>query len=257
MKATILGSGSSSGTPGLDYGWGKCDPNEPKNRRLRPSILVEDDPTRILVDTSPDLREQFLRAGVSRLDGVVYTHAHADHLHGIDDLRAINRVMKADLPIYADAPTLDVIRTRFSYVLGPLRPGATMYYKPCLTPTQIEAGRPFRVGPVEVMPFDQDHGHSRSLGLRFGPLAYATDLVNMTEDGYQALNGVEVLIMGAFSDSPHPTHGHVDKVLGWIERIKPRLAVLTHLSPGLDHRTLEARLPKGVEVGFDGMVIEV
>jgi len=256
MKATILGSGSSSGTPAVDFGWGKCDPNEPKNQRLRPSILIQDEKTAILVDTSPDLREQFLRTGVSRLDGVVYTHAHADHLHGIDDLRAVNRTMKADLPVYADEKTLGTIRTRFGYVLGSLRPGSTIYYKPCLIPTTIVAGQAFRVGSIDVMPFDQDHGHSRSLGLRFGPIAYATDLVEMTEEGYRVLNGIDTLVVGAFGETPHPTHAHVDKVLGWIERIKPRRAVLTHLSPALDHRTLEVRLPKGVEVAFDGMVIE-
>ena len=256
MKVTILGSGSATGTPAVDMGWGKCDPHEPKNRRLRPSILVEDGQSRVLVDTSPDLREQLLRTGVSRLDGVIFTHAHADHLHGIDDLRPINRVMKADLPMYADEQTIETIRTRFGYVLGPLKPGATMYYKPCLTPVAIAPGRPFRVGAMEVTPYDQDHGHSRSLGLRFGPVAYSTDLVDMTEAGYQALNGVEVLVVAAFGDTPHPTHGHVDKVLGWIERVGPRRAVLTHLGPSLDYATLQAGLPPGVEVGFDGMVIE-
>ncbi len=256
MKVTILGSGSATGTPGVDIGWGQCDPNEPRNRRLRPSIMVEDGQSRVLVDTTPDLREQLLISGVSRLDGVVFTHAHADHLHGIDDLRPVNRVMKAELPMYADAQTLETIRTRFGYVLGPLKPGATMYYKPCLTPQTIIPGRPFRVGSIEVMPFDQDHGYSRSLGLRFGPIAYSTDLVEMTEEGYAALAGVEVLIIAAFGETPHPTHGHVDKVLEWIERVRPRRAVLTHLSPMLDYATLGAGLPKGVEVGFDGMVIE-
>lgn len=256
MKAIILGSGASMGTPAVGIGWGQCDPNEPRNRRLRPSILVEDGQSRILVDTSPDLREQLLRTGVTRLDGVIFTHAHADHLHGIDDLRPINRAMNANLPMFADAPTLETVQTRFPYALGPLRPEATLYYKPCLIPTVIEAGRPFRVGGIEVHPFDQDHGYSRSLGFRFGPIAYSTDLVAMTEEGFRALDGVQVLIMGAFGAIPHPTHAHVDKVLEWIARVGPRRAVLTHLSPALDHATLQARLPAGVEVGFDGMVIE-
>lgn len=255
MKITFLGSGSATGTPGVGVGWGDCDPAEPKNRRLRPSIMVEAGETRLLVDTSPDLREQLIRADVDRLDGVLFTHAHADHLHGIDDLRAINRAMEASLPAYADAPTLKVITERFSYVVAPLKHGSKNFYKPCVEPRLIVPGTPFRVGAIEVMPFDQDHGVVRTVGFRFGPIAYSTDVLEMTEDGYQALKGVEVWIVSTFGDKPHPTHAHVDRTLGWIARVAPRRAVLTHLSVGLDHTTLEARVAP-VEVGFDGMVIE-
>jgi phosphoribosyl 1,2-cyclic phosphate phosphodiesterase len=256
MKVTFLGTGSSSGTPGVGIGWGSCDPAEPKNRRLRPSILVEAGGTRILVDTSPDLREQLLRAGVEKLDAVLYTHAHADHLHGIDDLRAVNRAMNARLPTYADEATLKVIQDRFGYVLAPLKHGATNFYKPCLDPQVIVPGKPFRVGAIEIMPFDQDHGFSRTLGFRFGPIAYSTDLIEMTDAAYQTLNGIRVWIVSTFGATPHPTHAHVDKTLGWIARVAPRRAILTHLSPGLDHASLQAKVPAGVEVGFDGMVVE-
>ncbi|MCC7016766.1 MAG: MBL fold metallo-hydrolase [Rhodospirillales bacterium] len=255
MKVTLLGTGSSSGTPGVGIGWGKCDPGEPKNRRLRPSILVEEGQSRLLVDTSPDLREQLLRTGVEKLDAVLYTHAHADHLHGIDDLRAVNRAMNARLPAYADAGTLKVIEERFGYILAPLRDGATNFYKPCLDPHVVVPGKPFRAGSIEVMPFDQDHGFSRTLGFRFGPIAYSTDLVEMTDAGYQALKGVQVWIVSTFGGTPHPTHAHVDRVLEWIARVGPRRALLTHMSVALDYAKLQAKVAP-VEVGYDGMVIE-
>ena len=254
MKVTFLGTGSSTGTPGIAIGWGDCDPAEPKNRRLRPSIMVEDGETRLLVDTSPDLREQLMRANVDRLDGILYTHAHADHLHGIDDLRAINRAMGSSVPAYADAPTLKTIKERFGYAVAPLKTGSP-YYKPCLDPRLVVPGTTFKAGSIQVTPFDQDHGVVRTVGFRFGPIAYSTDLIKMTEDGYQALKGVEVWIVSTFGEKPHPTHSHVDLTLEWIARVKPRRAVLTHLSVGLDHTTLQARVAP-VEVAYDGMVIE-
>lgn len=256
MKVTILGSGSSSGTPSVGLGWGKCDPTNPLNRRLRPSILVEEGEGRLLVDTSPDLRQQLLNAEVDRLDAVLYTHGHADHLHGIDDLRALNRAMNRPLAAYADARTWEGIRRRFVYVLEPLREDATMYYKPTLVPHEIQAGVPFRVGGIEVIPFDQDHGYSRTLGFRFGPVGYSTDLVEMTEEGFEALAGVAVWVLGVFSDDPHPTHVHVDKALEWIARVRPQRTVLTHLSPALDYAALKATLPEGVEPAYDGLVVE-
>ena len=256
MRVTILGSGGSSGTPAVDWGWGQCDPADARNRRQRPSILVEDRGTRLLVDTSPDLREQLLRADVNRLDAVLFTHYHADHLHGIDDLRPINRVIDRPLDIYADAETLGVIRDRFGYVLEPLADGATVYYKPTLTAHEVHGGDRFRVGAVDVRAVAQDHGYCGSLGFRFGPVAYSTDLVDMADDGFTALDGIDVWILGTLVDQPHPTHLHVDKALDWIGRVKPRRAVLTHLSGRFDYATLRARLPDGVEPAYDGMVIE-
>ncbi len=256
MKVTILGSGGSSGTPAIDWGWSQCDPDNPRNRRLRPSILVENGDTRLLVDTSPDLREQLLRAEVNRLDAVLFTHYHADHLHGIDDLRPVNRVLNAPLDIYADAETLGIIRERFGYVLEPLADGATVYYKPTLTPHEITGGSRFRVGSVEVRAVAQDHGYCGSLGFRFGPVAYSTDLVDMGDEEFAALNGIDLWIIGTLVDRPHPTHLHVNKALAWIDRVKPRRAVLTHLSGRFDYATLQARLPAGVEPAYDGMVLE-
>ena len=244
---------SSCGTPAVGSGWGSCDPNEPRNRRLRASILVEEGGTRILVDTSPDLREQLLAAGIDRVDGVLYTHEHADHLHGIDELREVNRAMNGPLPIWASQRVLDIIGERFGYVLTPL-PEGSVIYKPVLQAHRAE-GR-FTVGTIPVAAFEQDHGYGPSLGFRFGPVAYSTDVVEMPEDSFAALAGIDVWIVGCMTDSPHPTHAHVDKVLAWAERVRPKRTVLTHLGLHLDHRRLMARLPTNVEPAYDGMVIE-
>ncbi|MDA8230104.1 MAG: MBL fold metallo-hydrolase [Magnetospirillum sp.] len=254
MKVTILGCGGASGVPAISAGWGACDPANPRNRRRRPSILVEDCGSRILVDTSPDLRAQLLGAGVNRLDAVIYTHDHADHLHGIDDLREVNRAMKGPLPIWASETTLATIGERFGYVLEPLSPGATSIYKPLLVPNIIRA--PFAAGTIRVVPFDQDHGYGRTVGLRFGPIAYSTDVVAMPDESFAALAGIDTWIVGCLVDYPHMTHAHVDKVLEWAERVKPRRTVLTHMGPRLDYDALKARLPAHVEPGYDGMVLE-
>ncbi len=257
MQVTILGSGGSSGTPAVDWGWGQCDPNNVKNRRTRPSILVEKGKTRILVDSSPDLREQLLAARVSEIDAVLYTHAHADHLHGIDDLRAINRAINAPLETYADAKTLEVIRTRFSYVLEPLNEGARFYYKPTLTPHEIADGDVFSIGELEIAAFTQDHGFSTTYGFRFGAAAYTTDVVELSEQAFEMLEGVRLWIIGTLVDHPHSTHCDVDKALTWIDRIGPDKAVLSHLGGDLDYDTLAARLPEGVEPAYDGMRIDI
>lgn len=256
MRVTILGCGGSGGTPSVDWGWGRCDPENPRNRRTRPSILVEDGETRILVDTSPDLREQLLRENVRRLDAVFYTHSHADHLHGIDDLRSINRVMNAPLPVYSNAETLDAIRSCFGYVLEPLAENAKMYYKPVLVPHQVNHGDAFTVGNIPVQVFDQDHGFCDTLGFRFGPVAYSSDAVELPEEAFKLLQGVEVWIIGTLTDKPHPTHADVDKAVGWLQRVGAKRGVLTHLSGRLDYAELAARLPDGVEPAYDGMVID-
>ena len=257
MKVTILGCGSSSGTPCIEAGWGDCDPQNPKNRRMRPSIMVETAGKRLLVDTAPDLREQLLRAEVTHLDGVILTHGHADHLHGIDDIRSVNRRMGAAIDLWADAETLRTVAERFAYVVAPLREGATAYYKPTLVPHTFVPGTPFAVAGIGAVAFEQDHGYSRTQGLRFGPLAYTTDLVHLPEEGIAALAGVDTWIVGAFSWKPHPTHLHVDAVLELRERIKPRHTVITHMSHKIDYQALSDYLPDGVSAGYDGMVVEV
>lgn len=256
MKVTILGCGGSSGTPAVGRGWGKCDPNNPKNSRLRPSILVENGQTRLLVDTSPDLRQQLLNADVKALDAVLYTHYHADHLHGIDDLRQINREMNAAIDVYADADTLDVIKKRFGYVLEPLAEDADMFYKPTLLPHVLGDGDKFSVGNIDIDVFSQDHGFCETLGFRFGAIAYTTDVVELPDHAFDILKGVDTWIVGTLIDHPHPTHAHVDKALDWFDRVGPRRGVLSHLGYGFDYDTLKGRLPDHVEPAFDGMILE-
>ena len=257
MKVTILGCGGSSGTPAIDWGWGKASPDNPKNRRLRPSVLVEEGGSRLLVDTSPDLRQQLLNAEVRTLDAVLFTHYHADHLHGIDDLRPINRMLNAPLDAYADAETLDAIASSFSYVFEPLAEDAKVYYKPTLIPHEVKDRDAFRVGEIDVSAFVQDHGYCDTLGFRFGPIAYTTDVVELPEHAFDMLDGIEAWIIGVLAEKPHPTHAHVDKALDWIGRVRPKRAVFTHMSGLFDYDELAARLPDGVEPAFDGMVIEV
>ena len=254
MKVTLLGCGASWGVPAIGPNWGRCDPTDPRNRRRRVSLLVESRGAIILIDTSPDLREQLLDAGVARLDAVLLTHPHADHLHGIDDLRMINRLIKRPIPLYADARTLAELRTRFGYVLKPLAAGGP-YYKPTLEPHEI-TGR-FTAAGVPVIPFAQDHGFSTTLGFRIGTLAYSTDVTELDNDAFAALTGVELWIVDCLRREAHPTHSHLAKTLRWIERVGPRRAVLTHMDQSLDYGELAAELPPGVEPGQDGLVIEL
>jgi phosphoribosyl 1,2-cyclic phosphate phosphodiesterase len=255
MRVTMLGCGPSWGVPRIGGDWGACDPGNPKNRRRRVSILVEDGGATLLVDTSPDLREQLLDAAVKRIDAVLFTHAHADHLHGIDDLRSVNRMMGKALPIYADTGTMEEIRRRFGYVLSPPPEEAkSLFYKPVLDAHEIDG--PFTAAGIPVTPFVQDHGFSRTLGFRFGRFAYSTDVFELDEAAFAALAGIEVWIVDCIRREPHVTHSHVEKTLGWIARLKPRRAILTHMDQSLDYETLRRVLPDGVEPGYDGLVIQ-
>lgn len=258
MRITVLGCGSSSGTPSVEAGWGVCDPTDPKNRRLRPSIMVEGGGKRVLIDTSPDLREQLLRHDIQHLDAVLYTHAHADHLHGIDELRGVNRRMNAPIPVFADGVTLKTIAQRFAYVFEPLAEDATIYYKTCLEPQiEVHHAETFLAGGFSVTVIEQDHGYVNTSGFRIDDFAYSTDLISMHEDGFDLLAGVKVWMLGTFADTPHPTHLDVDRALEWIERVGPERAYLTHLGFGLDYETLQAKLPDNVFVAYDGLVIDV
>jgi phosphoribosyl 1,2-cyclic phosphate phosphodiesterase len=259
MRVTVLGCGGAGGVPLIGGEWGDCDPGEPRNRRLRASILVESSGARILVDTSPDMREQLLAAGVSALDAILYTHEHADHVHGIDDVRTLNRISRRAIDAYGSAHALNAITKRFHYVFTPppVEGGKPAFFKPCLTAHEVVAGERFTAAAVEVLPFVQDHGFMTTLGFRFGDFAYSTDVVKLDEAAFAALAGVKVWLVGCLAYHPHPTHAHLDKVLGWIDRVRPQRAVLTHMTTPLDYRTLTKTLPKGVEPAYDGMVLDI
>jgi phosphoribosyl 1,2-cyclic phosphate phosphodiesterase len=256
MRVTMLGCGPSWGVPRIGGDWGACDPTNPRNRRRRVSVLVETAEAALLIDTSPDLREQLLDAGVRRLDAVLYTHAHADHLHGIDDLRSVNWLMQGAIPVFASAESLNEIRRRFGYVFEAVKPGRqSVYYKPVLEPHTIVG--PFRAAGVAVTPFIQNHGFSATLGLRIGGFAYSTDVVDLDKAAFAALSGIEVWIVDCIRRKPHVTHAHLEKTLEWIARVGPRRAILTHMDESLDYATLCRELPGGVEPGYDGLVIEM
>ncbi|HEY8351357.1 MAG TPA: MBL fold metallo-hydrolase [Sphingomonadales bacterium] len=250
MKVTILGCGTSGGVPRIGNVWGRCDPLNPKNRRRRVSILVESATTKILVDTSPDLREQCLDADIRHLDAVLYTHDHADHTHGIDDLRGLMHCMGKRIDVHANAATLAVLRKRFDYVFE------SQGGYPAICDAHEITG-PFRVGDIEVTPFEQIHGDITSLGFRFGPVAYSTDLNELPEAARNVLRGVDLWIVDALRYDPHPTHPHLDLTLEWIADVKPRRAILTHMTWDMDYEELRQRLPPGVEPAYDGLVVEL
>ncbi len=254
MKVTILGCGASWGVPAIGPDWGRCDPADPRNRRRRGSLLVESRGRALLIDTSPDLREQLLDAGVARIDAVLLTHAHADHLHGIDDLRQVNQLIGKVIPFYGAAAALAEARQRFGYAFMPPTPGKPLY-RPALTPHEI-AG-PFVAAGMRVVPFLQDHGYSTTLGFRIGAVAYSTDVTTLDDNAFKTLDGTELWVVDCLRREPHATHSHVAKTLAWIERVRPRRAVLVHMDQSLDYRELAAELPEGVEPGRDGLVIEL
>lgn len=260
LEITILGSGSSGGVPRADGNWGACDPANPLNRRSRCSLLVrragEDPPggwTTVLVDTSPELRQQCAAAGARRMDGVLFTHDHADQTHGIDDLRAFALTQRRRVPCWMDEATEGQLKHRFGYIFEDQHG----YPAICEARRLPASGEPFSIdgpsGPVPVVGYDQDHGFMPSLGFRFGPVGYSSDLVRMPESAFEVLAGVEVFIVDALRDTPHPTHAHVALALEWIARIKPRRAILTNLHIDLDFEDLRRRLPEGVEPAYDGL----
>jgi phosphoribosyl 1,2-cyclic phosphate phosphodiesterase len=258
LKFTILGCGSSGGVPRPALGWGDCDPENPKNRRRRTSLLVErraaSGMTSVLVDTSPDLREQLIDAGVDWLDGVLYTHEHADHTHGIDDLRSLFMKHRRRVDVYLDEHTAKVMHARFGYCFQP-PPGSD--YPPILSEHRLAAGRPVVVegqgGSITALPILQAHGDIPSLGFRFGGLAYSCDLSGMPPESAAALADLDVWIVDALRYRPHPSHFSLADALAWIERIKPRRAILTNLHSDLDYEAVREAVPPHVEPAFDGM----
>lgn len=255
MRVTLLGSGSSAGTPEVGCDCAVCRSDEPRNQRLRASLLVEEGGKRLLIDTSPDLRQQALRAGFSRVDAVLYTHDHADHTGGIDDLRAFNVRADAAIPVYGSRETLELLKHRYSYAF---LEKPHVWYRPCLEP-HIFPDKPvfdYVVQGVSFTAFEQGHGKIKTYGYRFGDFAYSTDVDVLPETAFAALEGVDTWIVDCLRYSTSYTHAHLERTLGWIERVKPRMAILTHMAHDFDYHTLLAQLPAGVIPGYDGIVLE-
>ncbi|MCK8462821.1 MBL fold metallo-hydrolase [Aliiroseovarius sp. S1339] len=256
---TILGCGSSGGVPRLGGHWGDCDPNNPKNRRTRCSALVTrtgDDGgvTRVLIDTSPDMRHQLLREGVGTLDAVVYTHSHADHMHGIDDLRMVVFNMKERLSVWADGPTQDALLARFSYAF--VQPEGSNY--PAILDLHFINGDVViggAGGEIRLTPFEVRHGMMDALGFRIGDLAYLPDVNEIPDDVLPVLEGLDIFVLDALRRAPHPTHFHLEQSLEWIDRIGAKKGVLTNMHIDLDHSTVDAETPAHITPAYDGMTL--
>lgn len=250
LKVTILGCGGSMGVPIIGNYWGKCDPKNPKNNRTRASIIVEKEGQRLLIDTSPDLRTQLLREHIDVVDAVLYTHAHADHIHGLNDLRAVCRNRSKPLDIYADSKALKEIVDSFSYAFTPnLIEG--LFFKPVLIPHEITGH--FTHGIFDIMPINQNHGYSSSLGFRIDDFAYSTDVMHFDEEALKQLEGIKIWVVDCIRMTEHPTHASLDTTLSWIKHIKPERAYLTHMSEELDYDALLKILPKNVAPCYDGL----
>ena len=253
-RITILGCGPSGGVPLIGCDCPVCQSNNPKNQRSRASIMVEQGNTRLIVDTSPDLRAQALRHKIKTIDAILYTHAHADHCHGIDDARAFNYHSGKAIPAYGDTDTLDEIGSRFSYAFGnPVEKG--VWYRPSIQRNAIKAGEYFDVGTLRILPILQHHGKGKSLGYRIGNFAYCPDVDKFEESSLQLLEKLDVWLVDCLQYDPAPTHAHLALTLEWIKKLQPKRAILTHMTHAMDYQTLRNQLPPQVEPAYDGMVI--
>jgi phosphoribosyl 1,2-cyclic phosphate phosphodiesterase len=254
MKVRILGCGTSTGVPKIGSGWGECDPDEPRNRRLRSSILFESAGQRLLVDCGPDLRQQLLDGDIRKIDAVIVTHDHADHVHGIDDLRPIAQALKAPVPVYARADVNAQLRQRFVYAF--VQAG---YYPPRNDPRELDDEMAF--GDARIRFVDQPHGNISSLGLRFDQdgksIVYCIDYNEMTREMAELYQGAEFMISDCLTRRPHPTHAHLDGVLAWARELNIGQLYLTHMGNGLDYRALVNELPDWAAPAYDGLEIEL
>ncbi|HVX98534.1 MAG TPA: MBL fold metallo-hydrolase [Pseudorhodoplanes sp.] len=262
LTFTILGCGSSAGVPRPALGWGACDPANPRNRRRRCSLLVErrspsGGRTRVLVDTSPDLREQLIDAGVEWLDGVLFTHEHADHTHGIDDLRSLFIHRRRRIDVYLDSKTSGMMHARFSYCFISA-PGSD--YPPILTENQIAPMQPVTVdgegGPITALPVPLRHGSISALGFRFGNVFYSPDISGIPDESLEALLGLDVWIVDALRYAPHPSHFSFSEAVEAVRRLGARRAILTHLHADLDYEAMRAKLPTHIEPAYDGLTFD-
>ena len=254
LTLTILGCGTSSGVPRIGNDWGDCDPNEPRNRRSRASILVESPTTRLLVDTSPDMRAQLLAADVIHIDAILWTHDHADHSHGLDDVRQLYHHRRTPVPGYARPETLKLLTQRFGYAFE-----GRQGYHPTIEPHILPDG--LRIGDIDIACTDQPHGEIFSTGFRFShggrSIGYATDFHALTTEMIALYDGLDVWVVDALREKPHPTHPHLALTLDGIAAVSPARAILTHMDQSMDYATLRRTLPPGVEPGYDGMVVQL
>lgn len=252
LKATILGCGSSGGVPRIGNDWGACDPTNPRNRRSRCSLLLEACESTVLIDTSPDMREQLLRSRVDMVDAVFFTHAHADQAHGIDDLRVFFLRARHRIPVYADAETMRTLTFRFNYCFE-----SVLSY-PAILDGRVLHGEAVEIAPgFSLLPITVTHGEIDALGFRAGGLAYIPDVSDIPPAAMEKLGGLDVLIVDALRYRPHPSHAHVERALEWIGTLKPKRAILTNMHVDLDFETLRSELPESVEPAFDGMTVTV
>lgn len=261
MKITILGCGSSGGVPLISAKkrgfWGNCNPNNIKNKRSRSSLLIAANGKNIIVDTSPDFKQQVLPLGLSHLDAILFTHIHADHVHGIDEVRPFYFFMnKGPIPIYGDSDTINQIEASFSYLFTNKVSAENEKLYPTILKSFIVKDT-FYINDLKFIPFIQNHGFSYSLGYRLDNFAYSTDVVGLDDSAFDVLEGIDVWIVDCTGYLPRPTHSHLDLTLSWIKKIKPKKAFLTHMNYELDYDELRKKLPNNIEPAYDGMIINV
>lgn len=253
IRITVLGSGTSSGVPTIGCPCAVCTSPDPRDKRLRPSILVRFGGRAVLIDTTPDFRAQALRAPIERIDAILYTHSHADHILGLDDVRPFNYRQRGEIPIYAMQETLDAIRRVFRYAFDD---EPTESSKPRLNLNALD-GAPLDLFGLTFTPIDLIHGKTRVLGFRFGAAAYLTDHSDIPEESKAKLRGLDVLFLDALRHRPHPTHSTVERSIEWVRELQPRRAYFTHICHDLPHAATEAALPENVHLAYDGLELEV
>ncbi len=262
LEVTLLGTGGSAGVPQIGGAdgrgdWGVCDPAEPRNRRTRASIVVRrDHGQRLLVDTSPDMRGQLLACGIPSVDAILYTHAHADHITGLDDVRILNRLIGRPIKAFATPGTLAELEKRFGYAFRPW--SGSGFYRPCVVGCPVQPDTDVEIAGLPIRLFHQNHGMTSSLGFRVGNFAYSTDVVDLPDATLDVLGGLDTWVVDCFlRHGRHNAHANLEIAIGWAERLKPRRTILTHMGMDMDWGWLKANLPAGIEPGFDGQVLNI